>query len=279
MEYIPRRHDRRVPHGRGAEITRVTTARHAKNKRRCTYHNHYRVSSTAKAHENMVKTRTKKQSVASSKTKKQSVASSKTKKRKQEACDTVGTQSKVTGRKRKKDTKTVSPSPKASRDAVCASYAKRYARHARGAIILAPPASGKTYFVKRQPAKMKHWIDQDLLFRALGVKWSDKVKDMDEFEKQYRRCDEMSAEVKAYGLRVLGALFWDYPADAVVLLPEDQHREYVAKRKDLSWKRVKDIREVIQEGAIRYKTPVFESIQAATEHIAADSQSTKRAGK
>ena len=89
----------------------------------------------------------------------------------------------------------------------------------------------------------------------------------------------MSGEVKAYGLRVLGALFWDYPADAVVLLPEDQHQKYVAKRKDLSWKRVKEIREVIQEVATRYKTPVFESIQAATEHIAADSQSTKRAGK
>ena len=61
-----------------------------------------------------------------------------------------------------------------------------------------------------------------------------------------------------------------YPADAVVILPEDQHQKYVAKRKDLSWERVKEIRNILQGLVVRYKIPVFESIQDATEHVACD---------
>ena len=94
-------------------------------------------------------------------------------------------------------------------NALCARFATRYTRHARGAIVLAPPASGKTTYVRQQTGRACDWVDQDELYAALGLTWSDAETDPRVFQEQYERADRLSDSVRAYGLRVMGSLFWD----------------------------------------------------------------------
>lgn len=92
---------------------------------------------------------------------------------------------------------------------VCAHFATQYTRHTRGAILLAPPGSGKTTYVRQQPPDARHWVDQDELYAAMGLSWSDADADPATFRAQYERADRLSDEVRAYGFRVMGSLFWD----------------------------------------------------------------------
>ena len=78
----------------------------------------------------------------------------------------------------------------------------------------------------------------------MGLIWSDAETDSCVFQAQYERSDRMSDEVRAFGFRVMGSLFWDYPADAVVL-PKTLHRAYVEHRTVLEWTRVVEIRKVL----------------------------------
>ena len=101
----------------------------------------------------------------------------------------------------------------------------------------------------------------------MGLTWSDAEADPDAFRAQYERADRLSEEVRADGFRVMGSLFWDYPADAVVLLPEAQHRAYVAQRADLAWARVAEIRALLAGQAARRGTPVFASLGEAVAWV------------
>lgn len=150
---------------------------------------------------------------------------------------------------------------------VCAHFATQYTRHKRGAILLAPPGTGKTTYVRQQPPDARHWVDQDELYAAMGLSWSDADADPATFRAQYERADRLSDEVRAYGFRVMGSLFWDYPADAVVLLPEAQHRAYVAQRTDLAWARVAEIRALLANQAAQRGTPVFASLGEAVAWV------------
>ena len=140
--------------------------------------------------------------------------------------------------------------------------------------MLAPPGSGKTYFVDNQPEHARHWIDQDDLFSALGFVWSDAETDPQAFQAQYERADTLSSNVKAHGFRILGSLFWDFPGtDAIVLIPEQQHRAYVASRTDLSWDRVEKIRSVLREQAARNGISIFDSLEEAIAFIECNDKS------
>ena len=150
---------------------------------------------------------------------------------------------------------------------VCNRFSRLYTRHTRGAILLAPPGSGKTTYVHQQPKEARHWIDQDELYTDMGLIWSDAETDPSVFQAQYERSDCMSDEVRAFGFRVMGSLFWDYPADAVVLLPETQHRAYVEQRTDLEWTRVAEIRKSLAEQAVQHGSPVFESLVEAVDWV------------
>ena len=151
--------------------------------------------------------------------------------------------------------------------AVYSKYNKKYKKHNKGYVILGPPGIGKTTFVRNQKGSKKDWIDQDDLFRDLGVKHHFNNKSDDDFKLNYLRADYMSEQTKLLGYRIIGALFWEYKADAIVIIPLKLHKEYLSKRKDLSFKTVMEITKYLREHAKKNKIPVFDNILDAKNYL------------
>ena len=152
-------------------------------------------------------------------------------------------------------------------NSVYSKYDKKYNKHDKGYVILGPPGIGKTTFVRNQSGKKKDWIDQDDLFRDLGVKHHFNMKNEKDFQLNYLRADYMSEQTRSLGYRIIGALFWEFKADAIVLLPLELHKKYLSKRKDLNLKIVMDIRNYLSEHAKKNKIPVFNNIIDAKNYL------------
>ena len=142
-------------------------------------------------------------------------------------------------------------------------YKNQYKCHDNGYVILAPPASGKTYFVRQQSMDKKNWIDQDDLFEHLGVKWNDKYNT----KLNYLRADYISEQTKTLGYRIIGSLFWNYRPDAIVILPLELHRKYINMRQDLDLGFVLNIRNLLINMAEKYNIPNFNNIKDAVEYL------------
>ena len=152
-------------------------------------------------------------------------------------------------------------------DKVYKNYIKKfkYKKHKKGYVILGPPGIGKTTFVQNQ--KTKNWIDQDDLFNDLGVEWHYNEKNENDFKLNYLRCDYMSEQSKILGFRIIGALFWDYLPDAIVIPDLKIHKKYLSKRIDLNYDNVINIRKELLKKAKKHKIPLFKNINSATEYL------------
>ena len=146
-------------------------------------------------------------------------------------------------------------------------FNKKYKKHKKGYVILGPPGIGKSTFVRRQEGELKDWIDADDLFSKLGVKWHQNENNRDDFKLNYMRCDYMLEQSKLLGYRIIGALFWEYKADAVVMPPINVHREYAKSRPDLNKKKVDVLRKLFRDHAKKFKIPIFETIEDAIIYI------------
>jgi len=138
-----------------------------------------------------------------------------------------------------------------------------YTIHSTGRVILGPPGIGKTTFVRNQPITKQDWIDQDDLFGELGLKWQNTTDP----EKTYTRADRMTDECKQKGYRIIGSLFWNYKADAVVIPDLEQHKRYLEGRPDLNLEKVIEIRNMLYKQAIEYNTPIFTRCQDAVDYV------------
>ena len=143
-----------------------------------------------------------------------------------------------------------------------------YKRHKKGYIILGPPGIGKTTFVINQKSKKKNWIDVDVIFglKSLNINWKNPKDSIDE-RLSYLRADYMLEQCKLYGYRIIGSLFWEYKADAIVIPTLKQHKLYVSSRKDLNLNKIKNMRKIFFSHAKRNKIPVFDSIIDATTYL------------
>ena len=143
-----------------------------------------------------------------------------------------------------------------------------YKKHKKGYVILGPPGIGKTTYVKNQKGNLKDWIDVDDLFgyKSLGIKWNN-PKNLDDERLAYLRADYMLEQSKVYGYRIIGALFWEYPANAIVIPPLQIHKLYVSNRKDLDEKKMKYMRKVFKDHAKKYNIPIFNSIEEAVKYL------------
>ncbi len=146
-------------------------------------------------------------------------------------------------------------------------YSKEYKRHSRGAVILAPPASGKTTFIRGVSNLNKEWIDSDDLFADLGADWHYREKEGDNMRLNYTRCDYLHSQSKSYGFRILGCLFYDYNPDAIVILPIELHNKYLESRPDLNYDVVMHVRRALIHKSKQEDIPLFDNIHDAVDYI------------
>ena len=81
------------------------------------------------------------------------------------------------------------------------------------------------------------------------------------------RADYMLEQSKQYGYRIIGALFWEYNADAIVIPDFHVHKRYMKLRPDLDLEKIKEIRNIYFDHSVKYGIPVFDTIEEAVTHI------------
>lgn len=140
----------------------------------------------------------------------------------------------------------------------------KYLRRNRGFVILGPPASGKTTFVKKQISP-SYWIDQDDLFGELNVDWYYMEDDPVHAKLNYLRADYISEQSKLLGYSIIGSLYWEYKADAIVIPVLELHKQYISKRIDLNLENVMKIREHLIHHAEKNNIPIFTDCDSAVD--------------
>jgi len=160
--------------------------------------------------------------------------------------------------------------------------AKEYAVHPKGLFILAPSASGKTYFVNQQESK--EWIDGDYLWQATSADLSDKEWNTD-FESVHeinRRSDVMTYQAMKLGFWVMGSSNESLRPDGIVILPWKTHLQYIELREKYLYdggaklEDIEDIkvhRKIVEQWKER-GVPCFDSIDAAVDHLAHSMEET-----
>lgn len=146
---------------------------------------------------------------------------------------------------------------------------KEYTKHKNGYVIIAPPGSGKSYFVRNQKkGKKKEFIDGDILLKQLGADWKKTKFPNPDFVLAYKGIDLMLEQSRQYGYKILTSTFFEFNGDALVLPKIKDHKDYVAKRKDLNWKDVFHLRKKFEWFAKKYfEMPIFETFDEAIEYL------------
>ena len=148
---------------------------------------------------------------------------------------------------------------------------KKYKKHKKGYVILAPPASGKTTFIKNQT--IQNWTDTDDLFYDLNLNWHLNESNKNDFRLNYLRADYLLEQSKLLGIRLIGSLYYNYIPDAIVILDEKIHSNYIDKRNifdktnKLDKKNVFNIKTDLIEKSKKYNIPIFGSINDAIKHL------------
>jgi GTPase SAR1 family protein len=142
---------------------------------------------------------------------------------------------------------------------------RTFQKHDKGMVILGPPGCGKSTFVATQ--KGNDWTDQDELFEKLGANWKANEENQLDFTLNYMRCDYLLEQSKQLGYKVIGALFWKYVPDAIVMPDIEIHKRWIATRDDLCLETILDIRTVLVDISISNHIPLFESCEDAVEYV------------
>ena len=153
--------------------------------------------------------------------------------------------------------------------------AKEYVVHPKGLFILAPSASGKTYFVNQQESR--DWIDGDYLWPATNAdlsadEWSADLEGVHEIN---RRSDVITHQAMKLGFWIMGSSNESLQPDAIVILPWEVHRQYIVDRETTTYDggaTTRDINDIkahrkIVEQWKNHGVPCFDSIDAAVEHL------------
>lgn len=147
----------------------------------------------------------------------------------------------------------------------------KYKQHNKGYVILGPPAIGKTTFIRNQT--IQDWTDTDDLFYDLNLNWHLNEMNKNDFKLNYLRADYLLEQSKLLGLRLIGSLYYNYIPDAIVILDEKNHSNYINKRNKLDKlnkldkKTVFNIKTDLIEKSNKYNIPIFKSINDAINHL------------
>ena len=150
-----------------------------------------------------------------------------------------------------------------------------YNTHAKGLFILAPSASGKTYYIENQT--QKDWIDGDYLWSITNADLSsdDWEYDTEAVKEINRRSDVITYQAKKLGFWIIGSSNDSLKPDAIVLLPVKKHMEYVDKRmesQNFNGARKEDIDALLEHRKTieQWKSqgvPCFESVELAVGYL------------
>ena len=148
----------------------------------------------------------------------------------------------------------------------------KYRIHQKGCVIFGAPGIGKTTYIINQKLKdgKKDWIDTDDLLGKKGTNAHfnsvNNNPSSDAFKLNYLRCDYSLELCKSLGFRIIGALFWKYIPDAIVILSDSKHKEYLKKRKDLNLEMVNNVNKILRNIAKKHKVPIFNTIEDAVNY-------------
>lgn len=146
--------------------------------------------------------------------------------------------------------------------------------HNEGRSIIMPSGSGKSYWMENvQPVK-NEFIDSDPLCWAVGAMPALEGPDYsglnwdDNFDEICQRVDKVVVMCKAMGLWIMGATWWlPVNIDAIVILPKEKHKEYLAGKKHAFYpgyyeEEVVDIIKLLRKTASdrEPEIPIFSSI-------------------
>ena len=134
---------------------------------------------------------------------------------------------------------------------------------AQGKVILAPSGTGKSTWIENHPGS--GWEDADILFDQ-STHFEEEAT-YEQRKRHYMEIDKKLEQARQEGKKVMSGLFWNFVPDAIVIPDETLHRQYVAKRKDLPWKRAKQTRKYLQ----RINAPKFKTIDEAVDFLEASS--------
>jgi len=150
-----------------------------------------------------------------------------------------------------------------------------YNIHSKGLFILAPSASGKTYYIENQTEK--DWIDGDYLWPVTNADLSndDWDYDMEVVKEINRRSDVITYQAKKLGFWIIGSSNDSLKPDAIVLLPIEKHMEYVQKRlegQNSNGAKKEDVDALLEHRKIielwvDQGVPSFESVEMAVEYL------------
>lgn len=151
---------------------------------------------------------------------------------------------------------------------VYSKYKKKYKVHKKGYVVIGPPCVGKTTYCKNQPVDAKglvSWVDSYVLFADLGAKWHQNEKNPVDFKLNYMRADYMMEQSRALGFRVIGALFYNFIPDAMVIPDLKCHKLYMSKREDMKKypKWVIDCRNLLKKRGEEHSIPIFKTCEEA----------------
>lgn len=142
---------------------------------------------------------------------------------------------------------------------------KIYKTHKKGYVILGPPGIGKSTFINDQHDN--NWIDMDYLLTNLGVDWKYNELNESNIKINYLKVDYILEQSKLLGYRIVGSPFWNYKADAIVVIPLETHIKYTSKRSDLDITNIDNIRNIFIKHSEEYNIPLFNSINNAITYL------------
>lgn len=153
-----------------------------------------------------------------------------------------------------------------------------------GKVIIAPPASGKSFFVKNQfnrklisnnlninsdNKKRLFWFDMDYVFSQLNLNWQQNEDDNVQFKRTYERADYLIVQCRRINFNLVGCLYYDYMPDAIVILPYNLHNKYLNFRSDLISRQhiVDNVKKDLSKKKEKYNIPTFGSVIEAVNYI------------